>query len=94
MAVAFALQASIVVANAHAYWASFELTRHLTAAMASRAVIEQAKGILMAVHRFSADDAFDRLRRQSQSENRKLRSVAADLVNQVQEPITNDELDA
>ena len=94
LAVAFALQASIVVANAHAYWASFELTRHLTAAMASRAVIEQAKGMVMATHRCSADDAFDRLRRQSQSENRKLRSVATDLVNQVQEPIANDDLDA
>ena len=94
LAVAFALQASIVVSNAHAYWASFELTRHLTAAMVSRAIIEQAKGIVMATHRCSTDDAFDRLRRQSQVENRKLRSVATDLVNQVQEPTTNDDLDA
>ena len=94
LAVAFALQASIVVANAHAYWASFELTRHLTAAMASRAVIEQAKGMVMATHRCSADDAFDRLRRQSQVENRKLRSVATDLVNQVPEPTATDDLDA
>jgi hypothetical protein len=45
---AFAAQAAVTVANAHAYWATFELTRHLTTAMASRAVIEQAKGILMA----------------------------------------------
>jgi GAF domain-containing protein len=83
LAATFALQASIVVANAHAYWASLELTRHLTAAMSSRAVIEQAKGILMAVHRCSADDAFDLLRLRSQAENRKLRSVAADIVDEV-----------
>jgi GAF domain-containing protein len=86
LAGAFALQASIVVANARAYWASFELTRHLTAAMATRAVIEQAKGILMGEHRISADEAFDRLRRQSQAENRKLRDIAVDIVDQVHRP--------
>ena len=80
---AFVVQASVIVANARAYWASFEMTRHLTTAMASRAVIEQAKGILMANHGVSSDEAFDRLRRQSQTENRKLRDIAADIVDEI-----------
>jgi hypothetical protein len=46
----------------------------------SAAVIEQAKGVLMATLRCSADAAFAVLVAQSQTENRKLRDVAADLV--------------
>jgi GAF domain-containing protein len=79
----FAIQASVIVANARAYWSSFELTRHLTTAMSSRAVIEQAKGILMANHGITADEAFGRLRHQSQTENRKLRDIAVETVEQV-----------
>ena len=66
-------------------WSSFELTRHLTVAMESRAVIEQAKGVLIAHHRITADEAFERLRHQSQSENRKLRVIAADIVHEFSE---------
>ena len=76
----FAEQASIIVANTRAYWAAFEMTRNLTAAMESREVIEQAKGVLMVTHRLTADAAFDRLRLRSQAENRKLRDIAADVV--------------
>ena len=68
MAEAFAVQASIVVANARAYWAAFELTRNLTTAMETRAVIEQAKGILMGSHRIDADAAFELLRHRSQDD--------------------------
>jgi GAF domain-containing protein len=75
----FAAHASIVVANARAYWAAFELTRHLTAAMETRAVIEQAKGILMTTHGVDAEAAFDLLRRRSQTENRKLHAIAAEM---------------
>ena len=80
LATGFAAQASIVVANAQAYWAAFDATRNLTAALESRAVIEQAKGILIARHGISDDDAFDELRRRSQAANRKLRVIAAELV--------------
>ncbi len=49
--------------------------------MASRAEIEQVKGILMAQSPgISADDAFDILRRASQRENVKLRDIAKRLV--------------
>ncbi|MGK3207009.1 ANTAR domain-containing protein [Amycolatopsis sp. MEPSY49] len=52
----------------------------LETAMNSRAVIEQAKGILMAVHRVTADDAMKRLIAESQHTNVKLRDVAARFV--------------
>jgi GAF domain-containing protein len=80
LCLAFATQASIVVSNVQAYWASLELSRNLSRAMESRAVIEQAKGILMSSRRVSADEAFDLLVERSQTENRKLREVASDVV--------------
>lgn len=48
--------------------------------MASRATIEQAKGILIGATGCTPDDAFDLLRQQSQAENRKLRDVAQEIV--------------
>ncbi|MDQ7802813.1 GAF and ANTAR domain-containing protein [Amycolatopsis sp. A133] len=52
----------------------------LEAAMRTRAVIEQAKGILMAVHRIGADDAMKLLVTESQHTNVKLRDIAARFV--------------
>lgn len=49
-------------------------------ALISRAVIDQAKGILMAAHGISADEAFAKLAHRSQCENRKLRDLAAEFV--------------
>ena len=53
----------------------------LRQAMASRATIEQAKGIIMATTRCTPDAAFAVLVAQSQHQNRKLRHVAEDLVS-------------
>jgi GAF domain-containing protein len=78
--VLFAAQASVAVANARLYQGARALSAQLTTAMASRAVIEQAKGVLMVVGAIDADAAFDALRRASQTENRKLRDIAADVV--------------
>ena len=52
----------------------------LQGAFGRRAVIEQAKGILMARHSISADVAFARLRDHSQHNGRKLSDVAAAVV--------------
>jgi len=52
----------------------------LTQAIASRAPIEQAKGILMAVHQISAAEAFELLCQHSQNSNTKLRDLAAAFV--------------
>jgi GAF domain-containing protein len=73
-------QASVTLANAQRYAAATTLVRQLTEALESRAVIEQAKGVLMARHRVDADQAFDLLRHGSQQQNRKLRVIAAELV--------------
>jgi AmiR/NasT family two-component response regulator len=43
-------------------------------------VIEQAKGVLMAQRRLSAEAAFEVLREASQRYNRKLRDIASGIV--------------
>jgi AmiR/NasT family two-component response regulator len=53
--------------------------------MQSRAVIEQAKGILMARSpALTADEAFELLRKASQRENVKLRDIAQRIVDRRQ----------
>lgn len=76
----FASQAAIVLANSQAYWDARELSDRLGDAMKSRAVIEQAKGMLMAAQRCTEDEAFDLLVRASQRENLKLRDIASRIV--------------
>jgi GAF domain-containing protein len=58
------------------------LADQLREAMVSRAVIEQAKGVIMTTTRCDADTAFKILVEQSQQENRKVREVAAEIVRQ------------
>lgn len=53
----------------------------LREALASRSAISSATGILMARGEITSDEAFDLLRRTSQSTNRKLRDIAAELVD-------------
>jgi GAF domain-containing protein len=83
-AAAFANQAAVVLSNAQAYWGALEVTRQLEAALESRPTIDQAKGILMAQSRITADEAFELLVRASQRENRKLRDIAAEIVDKAQ----------
>jgi AmiR/NasT family two-component response regulator len=66
--------------NAHLYETQRTVAQHMQAAMLSRAVIEQAKGIIMAQRRCTADEAFAILSKISQDTNRKVRDVAASLV--------------
>ncbi|CAN5157985.1 GAF and ANTAR domain-containing protein [soil metagenome] len=77
----FAAQAAIVAANTQAYWDAHQLSIDLNEAMKSRAVIEQAKGMLMASQQCGADQAFELLVRASQRENVKLREIAARIVS-------------
>lgn len=58
----------------------------LQRALETRAPIEQAKGMLMAIHGIDDDEAFARLRRQSQNTNVPLRTVAVQLVEQLTTP--------
>jgi GAF domain-containing protein len=77
----FAAQAAIVLANARAYWDAHELSVGLAEAMKRRAVIEQAKGMLMAAQGCDEDAAFALLVQASQRENVKLREVAQRIVD-------------
>ncbi len=49
----------------------------------SRAIIEQAKGVLMRIYRINADQAFRILRWRSQETNVKLRTLAAQLIAEI-----------
>jgi GAF domain-containing protein len=60
-----------------------EMSQHLQTALASRAVIDQALGIIMGQNRCTADEAFEVLRTASQNRNVKLRDIAADIVTSV-----------
>ncbi|MBF5028599.1 MULTISPECIES: GAF and ANTAR domain-containing protein [unclassified Micromonospora] len=73
--------AAIALANVHLYESTATLAQQMQEAMQSRAVIEQAKGIIMGQRRCSADEAFAILARVSQDSNRKLREVAESLVD-------------
>jgi GAF domain-containing protein len=76
----FAAQASVALANAQVYDSAYRMTQQLQEALTSRAVIDQAKGILMAQRGVGAEEAFNMLRTTSQCENRKLRELAEELV--------------
>jgi GAF domain-containing protein len=78
--------AAVAVHNATTFSKTSELARQLAEAMASRAVIEQAKGIVMHEQRCDADDAFGVLLRVSQRANIKLRDIAAQIVEQTARP--------
>jgi GAF domain-containing protein len=80
---AFAAQAAVAVGNAHLYESTAQLARQMQDAMSTRAVIEQAKGILMRERNCTADDAFNILVRLSQEAHVKLRDVAHQLVDHV-----------
>lgn len=86
LATTFASYAAVAVANAALYSATADLAEQMQAAMRSRAVIDQAKGILMAHRRCSATEAFDVLTQLSQDQNRKLRDVAHAIVDGIQAP--------
>ncbi|HEX5288842.1 MAG TPA: ANTAR domain-containing protein [Streptosporangiaceae bacterium] len=60
-----------------------DLTEQLRAALASRAVIDQALGVIMGQERCTSARAFEILRSASQNRNIKLREVAASIVTSV-----------
>jgi len=81
----FASYAGVAVANAALYHSTADLAHHMQKAMQSRAVIEQAKGIIMAQRRCTDQEAFAVLARMSQRQNQKLRDVAQGIVTKVRE---------
>ncbi len=76
----FAPYAAVAADNLHAYRSARDRADHLEIALRTRGVIDQAKGILMARHKLTADQAFQVLARMSMTTNRRLHAVAQDLV--------------
>jgi GAF domain-containing protein len=76
----FASQLATAMKSVEAYEAAAHLAANLAEAMRTRAVIEQAKGMLMAERQIDADEAFALLATLSQHANTKLRDVALRLV--------------
>ncbi|HWG00996.1 MAG TPA: GAF and ANTAR domain-containing protein [Trebonia sp.] len=72
--------ACAAIANARRYARARKLADQLGQALDSRAVIDQAIGILIARTGMSADQAFAELSRQSQNSNVKLKDIAARVV--------------
>ncbi len=79
----FTEAAGAAVTNARAWEQSRTKVAQLEEALTSRAEIDQAKGVVMALHQCSAEDAFAKLVEQSQHHNKKLRDVARDLLASV-----------
>lgn len=73
--------AATAVATLERYEASKTLLVQMQAAMQSRAVIDQARGILMSEQRCDAEEAFAILRRTSQQANVKIRVIAQQIVD-------------
>ena len=78
----FARSAAVSVYNAQLLASAHERTLRLQRALESRAVIDQAIGIIRSRSGGSADEAFERLTHISQTENVKLHAVAERLVDE------------
>ena len=80
IALLFAAQGGTAVRNASLYRACRRMADQLHAGLESRAVIEQAKGILHVKLGVSPDEAFRLLSRYSQNTNQRVRAISARLV--------------
>ena len=81
----FAGYAAVAISNVRLYQSTATLAEDMRRAMETRAVIEQAKGILIAQQHCTPEQAFEMLTRLSQTAHRKLRDCAADLVTSTAE---------
>jgi GAF domain-containing protein len=80
VATGFAPYAAVAAGAVQAYRSARETADNLQIALESRAVIEQAKGILIERHKVTADQAFEALTTVSMNENVKVRDIAKHLV--------------
>ena len=78
----FAVPAAIAVQNAQILAQTQRLAANLEKALTTRAVIDQAIGILISRSGITQDEAFNRLRALSQSEHRRVSAVAASIVEE------------
>jgi len=79
----FTQDANIAVGIAGRLAGQAVLTDQLRASLASRAVIDQAIGVIMAQQRCTADEAFAVLRSVSQNRSVKVRQIAEQIVTSI-----------
>jgi GAF domain-containing protein len=79
----FAAEAARALALAVRLSERTEMSENLQTALVSRAVIDQALGVVTGQQRCTADEAFEVLRTISQNRNIKLRDIATDMVTAV-----------
>ncbi|MGY1663735.1 ANTAR domain-containing protein [Geodermatophilus sp. SYSU D00705] len=80
VATGFAPYAAVAAGTVQAYRRAREAADNLQIALETRAVIEQAKGILIERHKMTPDQAFQALATVSMSRNVKVRNIAEHLV--------------
>ena len=81
LAAAFADVATVAVTNTRRAQHADELAAQLQSALASRMVIEQAKGVVATALGITMDEAFTLMRGHSRSTNVRLTHIAGDLAN-------------
>ena len=83
----FGPYAAVAAANLYAYQRARDTADNLQAALDSRAVIDQAKGILIERYKLTPDQSFQLLARASMHANRKVRDIAEELVRTGELPV-------
>ncbi len=78
--IAFTDLAALLIASTMQGQQRCELASQLQQALDSRAVIEQAKGVLVAQEAITLQEAYERMRAHARSQRRKLSEVAAEVV--------------
>ncbi|MGY1823935.1 ANTAR domain-containing protein [Geodermatophilus sp. SYSU D00079] len=87
VATGFAPYAAVAAGTVQAYRRARETADNLQIALGSRAVIEQAKGILIERHKLTPGQAFEALATVSMSRNAKVRDIAEHLVRTGELPL-------
>jgi AmiR/NasT family two-component response regulator len=77
----FGPYAAVAAGNLYAYQSARDMAGNLRAALEFRAVIDQAKGVLMERYKITPDQAFQLLAQASMNANRKVRDIAEELVH-------------
>jgi GAF domain-containing protein len=83
----FGPYAAVAAGNLYAYQSARGMADNLQTALETRAVIDQAKGVLIERYKLSPDQAFQLLAQASMHANRKVRDIADDLVRTGELPL-------
>ena len=79
----YSVAAGQAISNSSRWQKARETVTQLETALHSRSDIDMAKGALIALHGCDPDEAFDKLKDESQRRNIKLRDVVREMLNQM-----------